>query len=75
MDYIQHILSGVAAGCIYGLVALGFVLIYKATETLNFAQGELLMLGAFIGYTFIELLGMPYLLGFVLTVVAMMPPV
>src|SRR5258706_4143257 len=72
MDYIQHILSGVAAGCIYGLVALGFVLIYKATETLNFAQGELLMLGAFIGYTFIELLGMPYLLGFVLTVVTMM---
>ena len=71
MDYVQHILSGVASGCIYGLVALGFVLIYKATETLNFAQGELLMLGAFVGYTFIEILGMPYWLGFVLTITTM----
>ncbi len=35
-------------GCIYGLVALGFVLIYKATELVNFAQGDLLMLGAFV---------------------------
>jgi hypothetical protein len=32
--------------CIYGLIALGFVLIYKATETVNFAQGELMMLAA-----------------------------
>ncbi len=72
MDYVQHTLNGVAAGCIYGLVALGFVLIYKATETLNFAQGELLMLGAFIAYTFIEILGAPYWLGFLLTVATMM---
>ena len=72
MDYIQHTLNGIAAGCIYGLVALGFVLIYKATETLNFAQGELLMLGAFVAYTYIGILGLPYWLGFVLTVVTMM---
>jgi branched-subunit amino acid ABC-type transport system permease component len=41
--------SWIAQGCIYGLIALGFVLIYKATETVNFAQGELMMLGAFFG--------------------------
>lgn len=46
-------LNGVAVGCIYGLVALGFVLIYKATELVNFAQGDLLMLGAFICYMFV----------------------
>jgi branched-chain amino acid transport system permease protein len=40
-------------GCIYGLVALGFVLIYKATELVNFAQGDLLMLGAFVCYMFV----------------------
>ncbi len=38
------ILNGLAVGCIYRLVALGFVLIYKATELVNFAQGDLLML-------------------------------
>jgi branched-chain amino acid transport system permease protein len=43
----QLLISGVALGCIYALIALGFVLIYKATETVNFAQGELMMLGAF----------------------------
>ena len=48
MQLIQLIIDGVASGCIYGLVALGFVLIYKATETINFAQGDILMLGAFV---------------------------
>ncbi len=46
-------MNGVAVGCIYGLVALGFVLIYKATELVNFAQGDLLMLGAFCCYMFV----------------------
>jgi branched-chain amino acid transport system permease protein len=45
--FIQVLASGIAIGCVYGLVALSFVLIYKATETVSFMQGELLMLGAF----------------------------
>lgn len=45
--FMQVLFSGVATGCIYGLVALSFVLIYKATETVSFMQGELLMVGAF----------------------------
>ena len=53
MQLIQLIIDGVASGCIYGLVALGFVLIYKATETINFAQGDILMLGAFVAYSLI----------------------
>ena len=40
-----------AQGCVYALVALGFVLIYKATETVNFAQGDLMMLGGFFALT------------------------
>ncbi len=49
MQVLQLLVSGIAQGCIYGLIALGFVLIYKATETVSFAQGELMMLGAFTG--------------------------
>lgn len=45
--FIQVFISGLATGCVYGLVALSFVLIYKATQTVSFMQGELLMLGAF----------------------------
>jgi branched-chain amino acid transport system permease protein len=63
--------NGLAVGAIYGLTALGFVLIYKATEVVNFAQGDLLMLGAFVGWTFAVPVGLPYAAAFVLTVAAM----
>ena len=68
MQLIQLIIDGVASGCIYGLVALGIVLIYKATETINFAQGDILMLVAFVAYSLIGIMGMDYLTGFALTV-------
>ena len=48
LEILQLIVSGLANGCVYGLIALGFVLIYKATEQVNFAQGDLMMLGAFV---------------------------
>ncbi len=48
MDLLQLVISGLANGSVYGLIALGFVLIYKATEAVNFAQGDFMMLAAFI---------------------------
>ncbi len=58
-------------GCLYGLIALGFVLIYKATEIVNFAQGDLLMLGAFFAVTFVGILALPFWLGFLLAIISM----
>ena len=55
----------------YGLVALGFVLIYKAAEVVNFAQGDLLMLGAFLALTFISTLELGFWLGTLCAVLAM----
>ena len=70
MDTIlQLVLNGLAVGCIYGLVDLGFVLIYKTTELVNFAQGDLLMLGAFTCYMFVVWYGVGYWLAFALAVV------
>ncbi len=60
MQLLQVLIGGISQGCIYGLIALGFVLIYKATEAVNFAQGELMMLGAFCGLGFSTALGLPY---------------
>ena len=71
MLFLQLVISGVAQGCIYGLIALGFVLIYKATETVSFAQGELMMLGAFGGLVGMTMLGFPYWLSILSAVVAM----
>ena len=71
MQALQIVISGIAQGCIYGLIALGVVLIYKATETVSFAQGELMMLGAFIGLIMMTSLGFPFWLAFVCAVAAM----
>jgi branched-chain amino acid transport system permease protein len=65
---LQLTLNGLAVGCIYGLIALGFVLIYKATELVNFAQGDLMMLGAFTCYMFIVWYGGGYWPAFALAV-------
>ena len=46
MENFQLVVSGLANGCVYGLIALGFVLIYKAAEQVNFAQGDMMMLAA-----------------------------
>ena len=71
MQALQIVISGIAQGCIYGLIALGVVLIYKATETVSFAQGELMMLGAFIGLIVMTSLGFPFWLAFAAAVLAM----
>ena len=71
MQFLQLVISGIAQGCIYGLIALGFVLIYKATETVNFAQGELMMLGAFCGLAGSTLLGFPFWVSVLGTLAAM----
>ena len=71
MQVLQLVISGIALGCIYGLIALGFVLIYKATETVSFAQGELMMLGAFAGLVAMNWLGFPFWLAVISAIVAM----
>ena len=62
MDALQLLISGLANGCVYGLIAMGFVLIYKATEAVNFAQGDMMMLGAFVtlGLTNDHYMAMPF---------------
>jgi len=68
MDFLQLTIAGVAIGCIYALIALGFVLIYKATEVVNFAQGDVMMLGAFVAFTFAGLWQLPFWLAVILAI-------
>lgn len=64
-DFLQLLISGLATGAIYGLAALGFTLLWQASGTINFAQGEFVMLPAFVMLAFMAL-GAPLWLGFVL---------
>ena len=71
-EFLQVLVSGLSKGCVFGLIALGFVLIYKATEMLNFAQGEVMMVGAFVAFLFVNQLQLPFFVGFALTIAAML---
>jgi branched-chain amino acid transport system permease protein len=71
VQLLQLLISGAAQGCIYGLIALGFVLIYKATETVSFAQGDLMMVGAFGGLLTMTLLGFPFWLSVIAAILGM----
>ena len=67
---IQLIISGLSTGCVYGLIAMGFVLIYKATEAINFAQGDMMMMGAFItlGLTNADYMALPFWISVPITI-------
>ena len=60
VQLIQLAINGISTGAIYSLVALGLVLAYRATEVLNFAHGDLLMLAAFVAWALIEVAGLPF---------------
>jgi branched-chain amino acid transport system permease protein len=67
---LQLTCSGIVIGSIYALVAQGFVVAYKATLVFNFAQGVLMMIGAYLATTFIATLGLPFVLALPVVLVA-----
>lgn len=67
--FIQMVITGVVVGSIYGLVALGFVLIYRASDVLNLANGEFVMIGAYIALTLTTVLQLPFWAAMILTLV------
>ncbi|MDO5740725.1 MAG: branched-chain amino acid ABC transporter permease [Ornithinimicrobium sp.] len=67
--FLNLLVYGLADGAILALAALGFVLIYKATEVINFAQGEFLLVGAYVFYTAFVVLGLPLIVASLIGVV------
>jgi len=68
---IQLLVNGLVVGTLYGVVAMSFVLIYKATQVVNFAQGELLLIGAWVCWVMLNKFQVPFWLGMPLTLVFM----
>ncbi len=58
--FLQLTFTGLSNGMVYALVAVGFVIIYKASDVINFAQGEFLLLGAYLAFAFIAQIGLPW---------------
>jgi branched-chain amino acid transport system permease protein len=68
---VQLLINGLVVGTLYGVVAMSFVLIYKATQVVNFAQGELLLLGAWVCWWLLTKHQVPFYLGMPITLVFM----
>jgi branched-chain amino acid transport system permease protein len=68
IDLIQQVVSGIAAGGVYASLALALVLIYRAMDVANFAQGEMAMFSTFIAYTLITAVHLPFAVVFPLTI-------
>ncbi len=72
MDFfLQLLFTGVGIGAVYALVALGFVLIFRATNVVNFAQGEFSMVAAYLMVVFAVDLGLPYWVAFLISIAGM----
>ena len=71
-EFLQLLIIGISQGCVYGLIAMGFVMIYKATEMVNFAQGDIMMLGAFVAFTFSAIVGLNFWLSLLAAMAVMM---
>jgi branched-chain amino acid transport system permease protein len=69
-EFLQLTFQGIAVGCQYALVALGFVIVYKATEVINFAQGGFVLLGAYLAYNFSQTWELPFALAVVLSMLS-----
>lgn len=66
--FMNLLISGLVLGGIYGLIALGYSLIYKASGLMTFTQGDIMTLGAFLGITFYHTLGLPFPIALAITV-------
>ena len=59
-DFLQLVIAGLATGAIYALAAIGFTLLWQTSQTINFAQGEFVMLPAFFALAGMKWLGLPF---------------
>ncbi len=65
--FLQQLVNGITLGGVYALIAVGYTMVYGVIQLINFAHGEIYMLGAFLAYTLVAVVGMPFFPAFILT--------
>ena len=69
MSFVQFLISGVSLGSVYALIALGYTMVYGIAKMLNFAHGDVIMVGGFTTYTICSTMGLHPVIGVLLAVV------
>ncbi len=68
MSFISYLINGVSLGSVYAIIALGYTMVYGIAKMLNFAHGDVIMVGGFVVFTIVSSLGLPPVLGIVAAV-------
>lgn len=69
MSFISYLMNGISLGSVYAIIALGYTMVYGIAKMLNFAHGDVIMVGAFTVYTIVSTMGYPVWLGIILSVI------
>ncbi|MBQ8620783.1 MAG: branched-chain amino acid ABC transporter permease [Oscillospiraceae bacterium] len=65
MGFLQHLINGISIGSVYAIIALGYTMVYGIAKMLNFAHGDVIMVGAYISFCVTSYLGLPAIVGVV----------
>lgn len=69
MDFLTQIINGLSTGGMYALVAIGYTMVYGIAKMINFAHGEIIMVGAYIAYLMTSMLGMPMIVSVLASII------
>ena len=69
MSFISYLINGISLGSVYAIIALGYTMVYGIAKMLNFAHGDVIMVGSFAVFTIVSTLGLPPILGILVAVV------
>ena len=69
MSFLQYLINGISIGSVYAIIALGYTMVYGIAKMLNFAHGDVIMVGAYMSYSVTSYLGLPTAVGIAVAVV------
>ena len=69
MDFIAHLINGISLGSIYAIIALGYTMVYGIAKMLNFAHGDVIMIGSYVVFITVSTMGFPTIIGVVIAMV------
>ncbi len=68
MSFLQYLINGISLGSVYAIIALGYTMVYGIAKMLNFAHGDVIMVGAYVIFTIISTMGYPPIVGVIVAV-------
>ena len=68
MNFLQYLINGVSIGAVYAIIALGYTMVYGIAKMLNFAHGDVIMVGAYMSFSVTTYLGLPTIAGIAVAV-------